>query len=121
MALIGYARVSTEDQTPRPQVDALSAAGCAEVHQEQASGGDRGRPVLARVLKRMGRGDTLIVDGVPRTLEPGQQGLLDALREVLAQAPRPGPVTPEVPFRGGLVGVGGFDVVRRCHAALARI
>ena len=66
MALIGYARVSTEDQTPRPQVDALSAAGCAEVHQEQASGGDRGRPVLARVLKRMGRGDTLIVMRIDR-------------------------------------------------------
>jgi anthranilate synthase component 1 len=59
------------------------------------------------------RGDTLWVDGEPTPLEPGQKGLLDGLRSVLARAPRPGPLTPEVPFRGGLVGVTGFDVVRR--------
>ena len=49
MPLIGYARVSTEDQTPLPQSQALKSAGCAEIHEEQASGGNRARPVLARV------------------------------------------------------------------------
>ena len=53
MPLIGYARVSTEDQTPLPQSQALKSAGCAEIHEEQASGGNRARPVLARVLKRI--------------------------------------------------------------------
>ncbi|MFM7333082.1 MAG: recombinase family protein, partial [Tabrizicola sp.] len=51
MPLIGYARVSTEDQTPLPQSHALKSAGCVEIHEEQASGGNRARPVLARVLE----------------------------------------------------------------------
>jgi DNA invertase Pin-like site-specific DNA recombinase len=66
MPLIGYARVSTEDQTPLPQSEALKAAGCAEIHQEQGSGGNRARPVLARVLARIGKGDTLVVVRIDR-------------------------------------------------------
>lgn len=66
MPLIGYARVSTDDQTPLPQAQALKAAGCAEIHEEQASGGNRARPVLARVLERIGRGDTLVVVRIDR-------------------------------------------------------
>ena len=54
MPLIGYARVSTEDQTPLPQSEALQSAGCAEIFEEHASGGNRARPVLARVLERIG-------------------------------------------------------------------
>ena len=49
MALIGYARVSTEDQTPLSEADELRAAGCRDIHEEQASGASRSRPVLARV------------------------------------------------------------------------
>jgi len=66
MSLIGYARVSTEDQTPLPQSEALKSAGCAEIHEEQASGGNRARPVLARVLERIGKGDTLVVVRIDR-------------------------------------------------------
>ena len=66
MPLIGYARVSTEDQTPLPQSQALKSAGCVEIHEEQASGGNRARPVLARVLERIGKGDTLIVVRIDR-------------------------------------------------------
>jgi len=66
MPLIGYARVSTEDQTPLPQSEALKAAGCAEIHEEQASGGNRARPVLARVLERIQKGDTLVVVRIDR-------------------------------------------------------
>ena len=47
--------VSTEDQTPLPQSQALKSAGCVEIHEEQASGGNRARPVLARVLERISR------------------------------------------------------------------
>ena len=66
MTLIGYARVSTEDQTPLPQSQALKSAGCAEIHEEQASGGNRARPVLARVLERTQKGDTLVVVRIDR-------------------------------------------------------
>ena len=66
MSLIGYARVSTEDQTPVPQSEALKAAGCVEVHTEHASGGNRARPVLTRVLERVGKGDTLVVVRIDR-------------------------------------------------------
>jgi DNA invertase Pin-like site-specific DNA recombinase len=58
--------VSTEDQTPLPQSQALKSAGCAEIHEEQASGGNRARPVLARVLERIGKGDTLVVVRIDR-------------------------------------------------------
>ena len=57
MSLIGYARVSTEDQTPLPQSETLQSAGCAEIFEEHASGGNRARPVLARVLERVQSGD----------------------------------------------------------------
>lgn len=46
---------------------------------------------------------------VPDTTE----GLLDLLREALERCPRPGPITDEIPFRGGLVGMTSYDVVRR--------
>ena len=59
--LIGYARVSTEDQGTDPQSDELRAAGCATIYEEQASGADRDRPVLARILREIRRGDTLVV------------------------------------------------------------
>lgn len=66
MALIGYARVSTEDQATLPQVEELAAAGCAEVHEEQASGASRARPVLARLVDRLGPGDVLLVVRIDR-------------------------------------------------------
>jgi DNA invertase Pin-like site-specific DNA recombinase len=59
--LIGYARVSTEDQGTDPQSDELRAAGCVAIHAEHASGADRDRPVLARLLREIRRGDTLVV------------------------------------------------------------
>src|SRR5687768_2741559 len=66
MALIGYARVSTEDQQTHRQLDELQAAGCREVLQEHASGGDRDRPVLAQALARVQAGDTLVVVSLDR-------------------------------------------------------
>ncbi|WP_421700948.1 recombinase family protein [Aliiroseovarius sp.] len=66
MARIGYARISTEEQTAVPQTEALRAAGCDEVWPEQGSGGDRTRPVLVRVMDRIGAGDTLVVVRIDR-------------------------------------------------------
>lgn len=66
MRLVGYARVSTEDQVTLPQTEELRAAGCAEIHEEQASGANRQRPVLARVMTRLGAGDVLVVVRIDR-------------------------------------------------------
>src|SRR5262245_58546716 len=59
--LIGYARVSTEEQGTDPQADELKAAGCGTIHHEHASGADRSRPVLARLLRTIRAGETLMV------------------------------------------------------------
>lgn len=59
--LVGYARVSTRDQSPALQLDALRAAGCARVFEETASGAQRDRPQLAAALDYMRAGDTLVV------------------------------------------------------------
>src|SRR5205809_5340138 len=64
--VIGYARVSTEDQNLDGQLDALRAAGCAEILEERASGGDRARPVLARLLRQIGPGETIVVTRLDR-------------------------------------------------------
>lgn len=64
--LIGYARVSTEDQTTDPQLDALGKAGCAVLFKEQASGGSRARPELARALETVKPGDVLVVVRIDR-------------------------------------------------------
>ncbi len=59
--VIGYARVSTDEQGTDPQRDELAAAGCAPILEEHASGADRSRPVLARLLRDIAPGETLVV------------------------------------------------------------
>lgn len=66
MRRIGYARVSTEEQATSRQLDELRAAGCTEIFEEQASGGDRDRPVLAKALARLKPGDTLVIVSLDR-------------------------------------------------------
>lgn len=58
---IGYARVSTADQTLALQIDALKAAGCAQIYEEYVSGKQPDRPELAHALKALRKGDTLVV------------------------------------------------------------
>ena len=59
--LIGYARVSTGDQTLDLQLDALTAAPCDRVFKDVASGGMVERPGLDRALDQLRSGDTLVV------------------------------------------------------------
>jgi DNA invertase Pin-like site-specific DNA recombinase len=59
--LVGYARVSMDDQTTALQSDALSRAGVESLFQEEASGANAARPVLAEALASVGAGDTLVV------------------------------------------------------------
>jgi DNA invertase Pin-like site-specific DNA recombinase len=59
--LIGYARVSTEDQSLALQRDALQDAGCEEIFEDRASGAKADRPGLKRALERLRADDTLVV------------------------------------------------------------
>ena len=59
--LIGYARVSKDDQDTAVQVAALKAAGCERIYREKASGGRWDRPELHRLLDQIRKGDVLVV------------------------------------------------------------
>src|SRR5215211_1683828 len=59
--LIGYARVSTTDQTLALQQDALKAAGCEKIFTDTASGSRTDRPGLSEALDFARAGDTLVV------------------------------------------------------------
>ncbi len=61
MSLIGYARVSTADQNPALQTDALRTVGCSRVFVETASGALNDRPQLNAALDYLRAGDTLVV------------------------------------------------------------
>jgi DNA invertase Pin-like site-specific DNA recombinase len=58
---IGYARVSTEDQTIDLQKDALKRARCRETYEEHATGKNTARPQLEACLKSLREGDTFVV------------------------------------------------------------
>ena len=74
--LIGYARVSTNDQDSAAQVAALKAAGCERTYREKASGGRWDRPELHRLLDQMRKDDVLVVWKLDR--------LSRSLRDVLS-------------------------------------
>jgi DNA invertase Pin-like site-specific DNA recombinase len=61
LAYVGYARVSTLDQDPGLQLDALAAAGCAKVFEDRASGAKADRAGLCAALDYARDGDVLIV------------------------------------------------------------
>ncbi|MEK3988006.1 recombinase family protein [Paenibacillus sp. FSL K6-3166] len=58
---IGYARVSTAEQSLDMQIDALTAAGCERIYTEKASGSKDDRAELARVMDLLRAGDILYV------------------------------------------------------------
>ena len=58
---IGYARVSTDEQTTDPQIDALRGHGCETIYSENASGKNTDRHELENCLKALRAGDTLTV------------------------------------------------------------
>jgi DNA invertase Pin-like site-specific DNA recombinase len=78
---LGYARVSTGDQSPDLQLDALRAAGCYRVFVDTASGALAARPELAQVLDQLRPGDTLVVWKLDR-LGRSLRHLIDTVGEL---------------------------------------
>lgn len=66
MSNTGYARVSTDDQDPAAQIDALRAAGCDPIFVEHASGVTMQRPEWQACNRGLGRGDTLTIVRIDR-------------------------------------------------------
>ncbi|WP_284459870.1 recombinase family protein [Cupriavidus campinensis] len=71
--LVGYARVSTQEQETHAQTDALQSAGVGFIFSEKRSGGSASkRPVLEQMLNTIGPGDTVVVyklDRIARSLK----------------------------------------------------
>ena len=79
--MIGYARVSTDGQTLDQQRAALKAAGCKRVFEEKASGAQRGRPELARMLDHLQPGNVVTVTRLDR-LARSTRDLLDIAERI---------------------------------------
>jgi DNA invertase Pin-like site-specific DNA recombinase len=82
--IVGYARVSTDGQTPDTQHPGLNAAGAERVYSEKISGVVTERRALARAIDALGPGDTLIVTRLDR-LARSTRDLLDVL-DTIAKA-----------------------------------
>ena len=70
--LVGYARVSTDDQNLDLQYDALKKLGCEQIYEDQLSGARAERPGLQQALEYARNGDTLVVwrlDRLSRSLK----------------------------------------------------
>ncbi len=81
MAIYGYARVSTDGQTLDAQVATLTAAGAAPVFRETASGAKTDRRELAKAIRALEAGDTLLVTRLDR-LARSTRDLLNILDTV---------------------------------------
>lgn len=70
--LVGYARISTDDQNLDLQHDALKKVGCEQIYEDQLSGARAERPGLQQALEYARNGDTLVVwrlDRLSRSLK----------------------------------------------------
>lgn len=81
MALVGYARVSTDGQTLDAQVEHLKAAGAERILQERVSGAHRDRVQLRKVIDALGPDDVLLVTRLDR-LARSTRDLFNILHEV---------------------------------------
>ncbi|EYI73348.1 recombinase family protein [Salmonella enterica] len=82
--LIGYARVSTDDQDLSHQRDELHAAGCTRIFAEKITGTRRDRPELARMLDHLRSGDVVTVTRLDR-LARSTRDLLDIAEQLQAK------------------------------------
>jgi len=82
--LIGYARVSTQDQNLEWQREALTQAGCQKVFEDKMSGTRAARPGLVQALEMLREGDTLVVWKLDRLGRSVKQ-LVDLVSELHQQ------------------------------------
>lgn len=66
MAIIGYARVSTSEQSLEAQLEQLKAAGVERIYEEKISGVKKDRPELAAMLDYVREGDSVIITKLDR-------------------------------------------------------
>ena len=83
--LIGYARVSTQDQNLDLQREALAKVGCRKLFEDKVSGTRAERPGLAKALEMLREGDTLVVWKLDRLGRSVRQ-LVDLIGELQKQA-----------------------------------
>jgi DNA invertase Pin-like site-specific DNA recombinase len=81
MAIVGYARVSTQDQDFARQVEALKAAGATPIYREKVSGARADRPQLAMLMASLQAGDTVMVTKIDR-LGRSTRELLDLIHRI---------------------------------------
>ncbi len=79
--LLGYARVSTDDQNLALQRAALRAAGCRRLYEEKASGAKRDRPELAWLLEQLRDDDVVVITRLDR-LARSTRDLLDVAEQI---------------------------------------
>ncbi len=79
--LVGYARLSTDDQAGDTQLDELRGAGCDRIYQEHGTGVSRARPVLTKLLGELTSGDVLVVVRLDR-LARSVSHLLQVVRDL---------------------------------------
>ncbi|MBA3305499.1 MAG: recombinase family protein [Thermoleophilaceae bacterium] len=82
--LVGYARVSTADQSLTLQTDALSAAGCEKIYTDVASGAQHERTGLDEALHFAREGDTLVVWRLDRLARSLRQ-LIEVVNDLAAR------------------------------------
>src|SRR5262245_54895358 len=81
MAILGYARVSTADQTLKGQLEALKAAGATTIYREKVSGVRADRPQLAKLMAGLEPGDIVVVTKLDR-LGRSTRELLDLIDQI---------------------------------------
>ena len=82
--LIGYARVSTQDQNLELQRSALEQSGCSKIYEDQISGVRADRPGLKLLLEVLREGDTLVVWKLDR-LGRSVKSLVDMITKLSEQ------------------------------------